>query len=171
MSSTETQIETLAAGTADAAPGFLRRLVKRKLAIACLAYLAVIVLIAIFAPIFLPDVSSEQAGDFSAVHEGPSSAHPLGTDTLGRDVLERLLVGTRVTIVGVAEALVVILLLGVPFGLVAGYFGGRFERAVMWLGDLAFSIPGIVVVLMVLSVFRYSMLAGMITYGGWCHRF
>jgi peptide/nickel transport system permease protein len=165
MSSAETQIETLAAGTADAAPGFLRRLVKRKLAIACLAYLAVIVLIAIFAPIFLPDVSSEQAGDFSAVHEGPSSAHPLGTDTLGRDVLERLLVGTRVTIVGVAEALVVILLLGVPFGLVAGYFGGRFERAVMWLGDLAFSIPGIVVVLMVLSVFRYSMLAGMITYG------
>jgi peptide/nickel transport system permease protein len=166
MSAVEAQVESLAAAApADASPSFLRRLLKRRLAVACLAYLAVIVLIAIFAPIFLPGVSGEEAGDFTAVHEGPSAAHPLGTDTLGRDVLDRLLVGTRVTIVGVAEALVVILLLSVPFGLLAGYFGGRFERAVMWVGDLAFSIPGIVVVLMVLAVFRYSMLAAMITYG------
>jgi peptide/nickel transport system permease protein len=155
----------MSAADAPQSPSFVRRLLRRKLALVCLAYLVVIVLIAIVAPLIWPHISSEQAGDLTAVHQGPSSAHLLGTDTLGRDVLQRLLVGTRETMLGVGEALVVILLLGVPFGLLAGYFGGRFDRAVMWVGDLAFSIPGIVVVLMVLSVFRYSMLAGMITYG------
>jgi peptide/nickel transport system permease protein len=146
-------------------PRFFRRLIRQKLAVACLAYLAIIVLIGIIAPLALPGISNEQAGDLLAVHQGPSAAHLLGTDTLGRDVLERLLVGARVTVVGVAEALVVVLLLGVPVGLVAGYFGGWVDRIAMWLADLSFAVPGIVVVLMVLSVFPESMLAAMVTYG------
>ena len=120
-------------------PRFFRRLIRQKLAVACLAYLAIIVLIGIIAPLALPGISNEQAGDLLAVHQGPSAAHLLGTDTLGRDVLERLLVGARVTVVGVAEALVVVLLLGVPAGLVAGYFGGWVDRIAMWLADLSFA--------------------------------
>jgi len=131
----------------------------------CLVYLAIVVLLGIIAPLALPGISNEQAGNLLAVRQGPSAAHLLGTDTLGRDVLERLLVGTRITVVGVAEALVVILLLGVPVGLVAGYFGGWLDRIAMWLADLSFAVPGIVVVLMVLSVFPESMFAAMVTYG------
>jgi peptide/nickel transport system permease protein len=147
------------------APRFLHRLLRRKLALGCIAYLVLVGLVGLIAPIAMPDVATEQAGDLLHVHEGPSWAHPLGTDTLGRDVLDRLLVGTRPSIVGVAESLVVVLILGVPIGLAAGYFGGTFDRAVSRLNDLAFALPGIIVVLVVMAVFPQSMLAGMVTFG------
>src|SRR5205085_8764513 len=59
----------------------------------------------------------------------------------------------------------VLLALGVPTGLAAGYIGGRLDRVVSWLTDLAFSIPGFIIILVVLSIFRKSMLAGMVTLG------
>jgi len=153
------------AGAVTEAPRFLRRLLRKPIAVACLAYLAVVVGVAIVAPFVLPDVAGEQAGDLLAVRQGPSWNHLLGTDTLGRDVLDRLLVGSRVTMVGVAEALFVVLALGVPLGLAAGFFGGRVDRVVGWLADLAFSMPAIIIILVVLSVFPQSMLAGMVTLG------
>jgi peptide/nickel transport system permease protein len=148
------------------APRFLRGLLRRPVAIACLAYLTIIALVAIVAPIALPDVAGQHAGDLLAVRQGPSLHHHLlGTDSLGRDVLERLLVGARVTIVGVAEAVGVALALGVPFGLAAGFFGGWIDRLVSWLADLTFSIPAIVVVLVVLAVFPQSLSAAMVAFG------
>ncbi|ATY16327.1 peptide ABC transporter ATP-binding protein [Amycolatopsis sp. AA4] len=140
-------------------------LLHRPLAVACLSYLALLAGVAVVAPLLFPHVADEHAGDLLAALQLPSGNHWLGTDSLGRDVLERLLVGTRVTIVGVVEALVVVLALGVPFGLMAGYFGGWLDRIVSWLADMTFSMPGIVVVLVVLSVFPQSMAAGMITLG------
>jgi peptide/nickel transport system permease protein len=153
------------AGIATEAPGFARRLLHRPLAMFCLAYLAVIVGIAIFAPIVMPTVAGEHAGDLLASRQGPSAEHLLGTDALGRDVLDRLLVGTRVTMVGVVEALLVVLTIGVPLGLAAGFVGGRLDRAISWLADLTFSTPFIIVILVVLSVFPQSMLAAMVTLG------
>jgi peptide/nickel transport system permease protein len=154
------------AATSDvAAPRFGRRLLRKPVAIACLAYLVVIVVIAIVAPIVLPDVAHEEAGDLLAVRRGPSGDHLLGTDSLGRDVLQRLLVGARVTLLGVAEGLAVGLALGVPLGLAAGYFGGWVDRAVSWTGDLALSLPAIVIILVVLAVFPNSMATGMIAFG------
>lgn len=147
------------------APHFLRRLLHRKLAIACIAYLAIMAGIAVVAPIVLPAVAHQQAGDLLRVRQGPSWRHLLGTDTLGRDVLDRLLVGARVTMIGVVEALVTVLVIGVPLGLTAGYFGGWLDRLVSRLADLAFALPGIIVILVVLSVFPESMLAGMLTFG------
>jgi peptide/nickel transport system permease protein len=149
----------------SAAPGFTRRLLKRPLAICCLVYLAVVVLVAVIAPIVLPNVAGQNAGNLLAVRQGPSLQHLLGTDDLGRDVLQRLLVGTRITLVGVAEALGVALALGVPFGLVAGFFGGWVDRLVGWLADLTFSMPAFVVVLVVLAVFPESLPASMVAFG------
>jgi peptide/nickel transport system permease protein len=154
-----------AAAAASEAPRFFRRLVRRPIAVVCLGYVAVIVGIAILAPILMPGVASEQAGDLLSVQKGPTWHHLLGTDSLGRDVLDRLLVGTRPTLLGVAEAVLVALVLGVPLGLVAGYVGGGFDATVGWIADLLFSIPGIVLVLVVLAVFPGSMLAGMSTLG------
>ncbi|NKQ55055.1 dipeptide/oligopeptide/nickel ABC transporter permease/ATP-binding protein [Amycolatopsis sp. K13G38] len=153
------------APTIASSPRFWRRLLRRKLAVGCLAFLAVIIGIAIVAPIVMPDVSGQFAGDLLGARQGPSSAHWLGTDSLGRDVLERLLVGTRITMVGVAEALVAVLLLGVPIGLVAGYLGGKADRVVSWLADLTFSMPSIIIILVVLSVFPQNMAAAMVTLG------
>lgn len=150
---------------ASESPKFLRRLLRRPLAALCVVYLLVIVGIAIFAPIVLPGIASEQAGDLLAVRQGPTWHHLLGTDTVGRDVLERLLVGTRVTMVGVAEAFIVALGLGVPLGMAAAFLGGWTDRIVGWLADLTFSMPAIIVILVVLSVFPQSMLAGMASLG------
>jgi peptide/nickel transport system permease protein len=148
-----------------ASPRFLRRLLRRPLALGCLAYLLAVVVIAIVAPIAMPHVGGEAAGDLFAVRKGPSWHHLLGTDEFGRDVLNRLLVGARVTVLGVGEALLVVVLLGVPAGLAAGYFRGRTDRALGWLADLIFAMPAIVIVLMVISVFPASLTAAMITFG------
>jgi peptide/nickel transport system permease protein len=125
----------------------------------------ILVGIAVIAPIVLPAVAHEQAGDLLKSSQGPSWAHPLGTDPLGRDLLDRLLVGTKPTLVGVAEAVFVALAVGLPIGLMAGYFGGAFDRAVTWWTDLMFSLPVLAITLVVLSVFRQSMLAAMIALG------
>jgi peptide/nickel transport system permease protein len=146
-------------------PKFLGRLMRRPVAIVCVGYVAALIAVAVVAPIAMPWVANQHAGDLLATRQGPSSHHLLGTDTLGRDVLERILVGTRVSLLGVGEALAVVLVLGVPFGLVAGYHGGWLDRIVTWLGDLTFSIPAIVMIMVVLAVFPESMLAGMCTLG------
>jgi peptide/nickel transport system permease protein len=143
----------------------MRRLVHRPLAVACLAYVAALIAVAVIAPIVMPSVIGEHAGDLLASRQGPGMHHLLGTDALGRDVLARLLVGSRVTVVGVAYALVVVLLLGVPMGVAAGFIGGWLDRIVGWLADLTFSVPAIIVILVVLAVYPQSMLAAMITLG------
>lgn len=145
-------------------PRLLRRLLRRPVAVGCVTFLALLAGIAIVAPIMLPNVSSEQAGDLLTARQLPTGGHWLGTDTLGRDVFARLMVGTRITLVGVVEALAVVLAIGLPLGLAAGYFGGRLDRFVSWLADLAFSMPAIVIVLVVLSVFPQNMTAAMITF-------
>jgi peptide/nickel transport system permease protein len=153
------------AARASRSPRILMRLLRRRIAAVCIAYLVVLVGIGALAPLLLPGVMHEQAGDLLAVRQGPSWAHLLGTDSLGRDLLNRLLVGTQPTIVGVAEALAVVLALAVPVGLAAGFFGGLLDRVVSWLADLVFGLPGIIIVLVVLSVFPGNMLAAMVTLG------
>jgi peptide/nickel transport system permease protein len=146
-------------------PTVFRRLLRKPAAVISMIWLAIVVIIAVVAPIALPHIATQNAGDVFNVLKGPSSQHLLGTDSLGRDVLQRLLVGTRVTMIGVVEAVLVTLVIGVPAGLAAGYIGGRIDRAIGWLTDLCLSLPGIAVVLVVLSIFPDSMLAGMVTLG------
>jgi peptide/nickel transport system permease protein len=148
-----------------AAPGFTRRLLRRPVAVISLAYLIVLVGVAIVAPIALPGVAGQHAGNLLAARQEPSAHHLLGTDTLGRDVLDRLLVGTRVTILGVAEALAVVVVLGVPLGLLAGFVGGWIDTGVTWLADIAFSIPAILIMIVVVSVFPHSLTGAMIAFG------
>jgi peptide/nickel transport system permease protein len=150
---------------ASEAPRFFRRLLRRKLAVVCLLYLAVVIGVAIVAPIVLPKVAGQHTGNLLEALQGPSGKHLLGVDSLGRDVLQRLLVGTRITMIGVAETLIVGLAIGVPVGLAAGFLGGALDKTVSWLADLMFSVPAIIVILVVLSVFPHSMTAAMVTFG------
>jgi peptide/nickel transport system permease protein len=167
LSTPEVAVETVRGGAVapTTSPKFLRRLLRRPLALVCVGYLLTVCLTALMAPVLLPEVAGQRAGDLLSVRQGPSWEHVLGTDTLGRDVLERLLVGTRVTLIGVAQALAVVLALGVPLGLAAGYFGGWTDRMINWIAELKFSMPGIIIILVVLSVFPQSMTAGMVTFG------
>ena len=153
-----------ASGVADSAH-LVRRLLARPSALACIAYLALLVGVAIVAPLVLPGVAHQQAGDLYAIRQAPSWHHLLGTDSVGRDVLDRLLVGTQSAMVGVAEALAVTLALGVPWGLTAGYIGGRLDQASNWIANLAFAMPALIIALVVLTIYPDSMLAAMVTIG------
>jgi peptide/nickel transport system permease protein len=106
-----------------------------------------------------------EAQDLSHALAGPSAAHWLGTDRLGRDVLVRLLVSTPGTLVDVAEAVVVFTVLGVGLGVLAGFLGRWTDRTISRFGDLVLALPGIIVLLMVLAVFPGNDLAAMIALG------
>jgi peptide/nickel transport system permease protein len=128
-----------------------------------LAFLALIVIAAVAAPLIAPYPPNQV--DYAATFQGPSAQHLLGTDELGRDLLSRVIYGGQISLVGVFEALAVYLLLGVPAGLAAGYFGGWFDRLVVWLAEISFSLPQIVIVLAVLSVFSNGADAAMLVLG------
>jgi peptide/nickel transport system permease protein len=147
------------------APRFYRRILRRPLAVACIVYLLIVIGVAILAPIILSGVAHQNVGDLLRISKGPSRHHLLGTDTVGRDVLDRLLVGTRVTMVAVAEGLFVATAIGVPLGLAAGYLGGRFDQLVSWVINLTMSIPFLIILMIVVAVFPGSLLAAMIALG------
>ena len=158
-------VDIARATVANDSPRLWRRLIRRPAAVVCLLFLFALVMVAIVAPIAMPGVSHEQAGDLTALNQTPSSAHPLGTDTLGRDTLDRILVGTRVTLVAAVEAVLAAFLLAIPIGILAGYLGGRTDRVVGWFVDLGLALPTLILVIVVISVFKGSTLAAMIALG------
>ena len=89
----------------------------------------------------------------AAALQHPSAAHILGTDSLGRDILLRLLYGAVPTLISVLIAMVVALLLGVPGGLAAGFFGGKVERVLSVIADVLMSIPAMLVLLVAFALF------------------
>jgi peptide/nickel transport system permease protein len=143
--------------------GFLARLLGRPLALLALIWIAIVIVGGLFAGQISSYDPLDQ--DLLAIKQLPSAEHLLGTDALGRDILSRLLYGTAPSLVGVAQALAVVSLIGVLLGLSAGYFGGWWDRLVVQYVSLLQAIPIIVVLLSVLSIFGQSMTAAMVTLG------
>jgi peptide/nickel transport system permease protein len=111
---------------------------------------AVLILLVITAAVVLaPALSPQgpQASNILDAFNGPSAGHPLGFDAAGRDELAMLLYGGRSTLGDAALALTVALVLGLPSGLCAGYYAGRFDAASSWAVSLLMSLPGLVVLL------------------------
>ncbi|MEN3284451.1 MAG: peptide/nickel transport system ATP-binding protein [Solirubrobacteraceae bacterium] len=152
-----------AAEVAAAEPGFVRRLLRRPLAVASLAFLGVAILAAVFAPLLAPYGPTE--ADLGHVLAPPSWAHPFGTDDLGRDVLSRVMYGGRVTLVGAATGVLVACAIGLTAGLLAGYAGGWWDRAVSRATDMVLAIPHIIILLAVLTVFGRDETIAMVTFG------
>src|SRR2546426_8225753 len=123
-------------------------------------FLAGAVLVALFAaasllaPVLAPEDPHAVAGGGGATLEGPSVSHPLGTDALGRDVLSRVLWGGRASLaVGVGvETLVVVL--GCAIGLLAGYFGGPVDAALMRVTDVVMAFPSLVLAIGLIAGFE-----------------
>ena len=142
---------------------FLTRLIRKPLAWVALLWLAWVLVMAFFAGQLSAIDPLEQ--DLLAVKQLPGAEHWLGTDHIGRDVLSRVLHGALPTITGVVQALCVVTLLGLTFGVSAGYFGGKVDKLAAQYTNLVQSMPTIVILLAVLSVFERSMLATMATLG------
>lgn len=140
-----------------------RRFLRRPLGIAGAAWLALVVLGAAFAPVIAP--YDPQSQDLSAPLSGPTMSHLLGTDQLGRDVLSQLLSGARPTLVGVAAALVAWLVVGGTLGVIGGYTRGGTDTVISRVADLLLSLPVLVILLVVFSVFPNSLVAPMAILG------
>lgn len=132
-----------------------RRLRRNKMAMAGIAYLSFLLIVAMFAPVIAPHnpISSDvaEAGtyrkaawleDANPLRTG-SWDYPLGTDSIGRDVFSRLVYGTRISLVVGFIPMAVILLIGVPTGLIAGFAGGRLDNLLMRLTDVVYAFPAL----------------------------
>jgi len=100
-----------------------RRLRRNRAAVAGLVFIGLLVLVAIFADAIAPYRYAAQ--DVTNANKAPTLAHLMGTDELGRDVLTRLMRGARISLAVALMAQALILLIGVPVGALAGYFGNR----------------------------------------------
>jgi ABC-type dipeptide/oligopeptide/nickel transport system permease subunit len=119
-----------------------RRLARRKLALVCLAFIAVFYAVGLFAPWIAPYGYSEQNLDLS--FHGPSIEHPLGTDRLGRDVLSRNIYAARTTVVVTLATLATgFVILPLTLGMLAGYRSGLTDSAIMRTGEILASLPGL----------------------------
>jgi ABC-type dipeptide/oligopeptide/nickel transport system permease subunit len=113
----------------------------------------VMVLGLLFAALAGPSLLQDpQAQDLMHALEGPSAAHWLGTDQLGRDLLARIVIGARLSLLIGVGATLFGLVIGTALGMSAGYFGGIWEAAIMRLVDLLLVFPGILIALMVIAV-------------------
>jgi peptide/nickel transport system permease protein len=123
-----------------------------------LAIVLALAVIALLATVIAPH--PEDAG--SATHPAqillpPSSSHPFGTDQVGRDLLSRVLVGSRVSLGIAVSVLVASLAIGVPLGLVAGYFGGWVDSVLMRVTDVMLAFPALLLALALVAVLGPSV--------------
>ena len=140
-----------------------RAAVRRPLGALCLGWLGLVVLACAGADLLAPYDPQEQ--DLASVYSGPTWAHWLGTDQLGRDVLSRVLHGGQVSLLVVGQALVAYLVLGCAAGVLAGYRRGLLDRVVLRVSDLALAMPTVVILLVVLAIRPHDESAAMITLG------
>lgn len=116
-----------------------------------LAPATIFVLIGIFSPWLMTHDPAAQ--DYAALLEGPSWAHWLGTDYLGRDMFSRIIGGARTSLVAMVFVLVAALAIGVVIGSFAGYVGGKTELVLISLIDIALALPSLVIALALMGVF------------------
>lgn len=117
--------------------------------------LVVIVLMAIFAPVIAPyDPAAQGTGPSLA---GPSLDHPMGTDLFGRDILSRLIFGSRVSLLVGTVAVGIAISIGVPLGSFAGFVGGVTDEIIMRFMDMIMSVPALVLGLAIVGTLGASL--------------
>jgi peptide/nickel transport system permease protein len=129
----------------------VRRLRRSVTALVGVAIVAVLLVVAIFADALAPQ--SPTTNDQSKTFARPSWDHPLGTDQLGRDMLSRVIHGTRISLIVGVSSVVLALFIGVPFGMIAGFYGGRVDGVVMRVMDLILAFPIYLLAIILMVIF------------------
>ena len=132
-----------------------RRLQRNRAAVVSLIILVIIIVLAVLGPWISPYAYDEQ--NLMRSDQPPSGEYWLGTDRLGRDVLSRLLVGARVSLVVAFMAQVVIVLIGLPAGLLAGYLEGWVDNLIMRTVEVLYSIPTLLLIILIMTALRESL--------------
>jgi peptide/nickel transport system permease protein len=141
----------------------VRRLLARRGALLSVVYIVVVVLVAALARWIVP--YDPVAQDLTATLEPPSARHWFGTDELGRDLMARAIYGARTSLLTAAGAVVIAGLVGIPIGLVAGFFGGWRDAVLMRIVDVLLSLPGILFAMALIAVLGRSQLAALVAVG------
>jgi len=131
----------------------LRRLSRNKAAVVAIIVLLLLILVAFIGPYLIPFDYEEP--DWAAFRMPPDmeSGHYFGTDPNGRDLLARVLYGTRVSLAVAATATIVSVVIGVLYGAISGYIGGRLDALMMRFVDIMYALPYILFVILLMVVF------------------
>jgi peptide/nickel transport system permease protein len=140
-----------------------RRLARRPFALVGFAVAALFVLAAVFAPLVAPYSASET--DFNALLAHPSAKHLLGTDELGRDIFSRTIWGARASIQAGVLATGLAMAIGVPIGLVAGYYRGWIDPVISRLTDVILAFPFLILAVGLAAILGPSLLNATIALG------
>jgi oligopeptide transport system permease protein len=132
-----------------------RRLRRNRLALVSAVYLALLVGVALFALVHTP-YSYREVG-VARPYSGPSAANWFGADILGRDVLSRLMVGAQISLIVGVGTQVLILAVGVPIGLLAGYYRGWLDTIVSFIINVFYGIPDLLVAMILLLLLGPSL--------------
>jgi peptide/nickel transport system permease protein len=132
-----------------------RRFRKHRLAVVSAVVLSALILAVLVGPLVWTVPIDEI--DFTARLQGPSWAHPLGTDDLGQDLLARILYGGRISLAVGFTAMFVAVGIGTTIGAIAGMAGGKLDAALMWLTDLFLALPQLPLLLLIIYLFRDSL--------------
>jgi len=140
-----------------------KRILRNPLGAASLVILILVALVAIVAPWITPQDPNHT--DVMNLMAGPSGEHLLGTDAAGRDIFSRLVFGAQSTMISALVVVFTSILIGVPSGLIAGYYGRRFDTSASWIANMLMSLPAMIVLLAVRASFGGSILISMIVFG------
>lgn len=145
--------------------GVTRRARKRPSVFTIVAsmWLIVVVVGCMFASVLAPQ--DPMAQDLSHVLQWPTAGHWLGTDSLGRDILSRLMYGGRSTLLALAISIATYVLVGVILGLLAGYLGGWTDRVITACSSGILAMPKMIILFVLLSVYRGNVVLAMLVYG------
>ena len=144
-----------------------RRLKKNKMAITSLAIIAFLIVMAIIGPMIRPFSYSDQS--FMDINKSPDSVHWFGTDSLGRDLFVRVWFGARYSLLIAFCAATIDLIIGVIYGGIAGFKGGRTDNVMMRFVEIMYAIPYLLVVIMLLVVMKPGLVTIIVALGlfGW----
>jgi oligopeptide transport system permease protein len=152
-----------------------RRLLRNKLAVFGMIVVTIVTVASVFGPFILKQLTGVTPdyipADLATFRSNPpftapdgsfSWTHPMGTDNQGRDLLARVLQGGQISLMVGVIATLVSLLIGVSYGAVAGYLGGRIDNLMMRAVDVLYSLPYIIIVIVLLSMFRSQTARGQV---------
>jgi peptide/nickel transport system permease protein len=125
--------------------------------IVCAAFIALLVIVAVFAPWIVPHDPNKV--DMVKAYQGPSGSYLLGTDSLGRDLLSRLMYGARLSLAGPALVVVLATIIGTTLALLTAWMGGWTDRVISRVLDIIFAFPGIILAVLAVALFGSGLAA------------
>lgn len=134
---------------------FVRRFSRNRAAVVSGLFVLLLIVVAVFAPLVAPRGYDEV--NFAAITVEPSAAYLLGTDALGRDVLSRLIYGSRVSLLVSFVAQTVIIMIGVPIGIVSGFYGGWVDMIIQRVIDVLYAFPSLLFIIIIMTYLQGTL--------------